>query len=64
MLNKYPFLENKDAGAPARAIVGPIEMKPYLSKLCESLSSSMIGDYRPTILKVSSDGGGVPPVRP
>ena len=59
MLNKYPFLENKDAGALARAIVGPIEMKPYLSKLCESLSTSMIGDYRPTTLKVSSDGGGV-----
>jgi two-component sensor histidine kinase len=38
---------------------GLIEMKPYLSKLCESLSTSMIGDYRPTTLKVSSDGGGV-----
>jgi chemotaxis protein methyltransferase CheR len=38
---------------------GSIEMKPYLSKLCESLSTSMIGDYRPTTLKVSSDGGGV-----
>jgi two-component sensor histidine kinase len=39
--------------------VGPIEMVPYLTKLCESLKSSMIGDYRPATLKVTSDGGSV-----
>jgi two-component sensor histidine kinase len=39
--------------------VGPIEMGPYLTKLCESLKSSMIGDYRPATLKVASDGGSV-----
>jgi two-component sensor histidine kinase len=37
----------------------PIEMAPYLSKLCESLKTSMIGDHRPTTLKVTSDGGSV-----
>jgi two-component sensor histidine kinase len=36
-----------------------VEMGPYLSKLCESLKTSMIGDYRPTTLKVTSDGGSV-----
>jgi two-component sensor histidine kinase len=38
---------------------GPIEMTPYLLKLCESLKTSMIGDYHPTTLKVSGDGGSV-----
>ena len=38
---------------------GPIAMGPYLSKLCESLKSSMIGDYRPTRLEVTSDGGSI-----
>jgi nitrogen-specific signal transduction histidine kinase len=36
---------------------GPVEIKPYLSKLCETLASSMIGDIRPISLKVCSDGG-------
>jgi two-component sensor histidine kinase len=38
---------------------GPIDMAPYLSKLCGSLRTSMIGDYRPATLTVSSDGGSV-----
>jgi chemotaxis protein methyltransferase CheR len=38
---------------------GPIEMEPYLSTLCESLTTSMIGDGRPITLKVSSEGGRV-----
>jgi two-component sensor histidine kinase len=38
---------------------GPIEMAPYLSKLCDSVKTSMIGDYRPATLKVTSDGGSV-----
>jgi two-component sensor histidine kinase len=38
---------------------GTIEMARYLSKLCENLKTSMIGDYRPTTLKVTSDGGSV-----
>jgi two-component sensor histidine kinase len=38
---------------------GPVEMAPYLSKLGESLKTSMIGDYRPTTLKATSDGGSV-----
>jgi two-component sensor histidine kinase len=39
--------------------VATIEMAPYLSQLCESLRSAMIGDYRPTALKVTSDPGSV-----
>src|SRR5665213_1654918 len=41
----------------ASAATGSIEMKPYLSKLCEALSNSMIGDSRPISLKVSGEGG-------
>ena len=43
----------------ASGAAGPIEMASYLSKLCESLKTSMIGDYRPTTLKVTCDGGSV-----
>jgi two-component sensor histidine kinase len=35
----------------------PIEMLPYLSRLCETLASSMIGDTRPIALKVVGEGG-------
>jgi len=38
---------------------GPVEMAPYLTQLCESLKTSMIGDYRPATLKVTSDAGTV-----
>src|SRR6202030_3738365 len=38
---------------------GVIEMAPYLSKLCASLTISMISNDRPIKLKVLSDGGGV-----
>ena len=37
--------------------IGPVEVTPYLSKLCESLATSMIGDIRPISLKVSGNGG-------
>ena len=40
---------------------GPIEIMPYLSKLCESLATSMIGDIRPISLKVFGDGGSATP---
>lgn len=36
---------------------GPIAIEPYLSRLCESLASSMIGDSRPIKLKVVCEGG-------
>ena len=39
--------------------ISTIEMAPYLSQLCESLRSAMIGDHRPTALKVTSDPGWV-----
>jgi two-component sensor histidine kinase len=35
----------------------PIELANYLSKLCETLAQSMIGDSRPIVLKVDADAG-------
>jgi two-component sensor histidine kinase len=43
----------------ATGAAGPVEMAPYLTQLCDSLKTSMIGDYRPTTLKVTSDAGTV-----
>ena len=37
-----------------------IEMAPYLSRLCEALAGSMIGESRPIALKVGVAGGQVP----
>lgn len=36
-----------------------IEIGPYLSKLCDSLAASMIGERRPLSLKVQASSGGV-----
>ena len=36
---------------------GPIELGPYLSRLCDALAASMIGDSRPIALKVEADPG-------
>jgi chemotaxis protein methyltransferase CheR len=36
---------------------GSLEMAPYLSRLCETLATSMIGDTRPISLKVAGGGG-------
>jgi chemotaxis protein methyltransferase CheR len=35
----------------------PIEIASYLSKLCDTLAQSMIGDSRPISLKVEADAG-------
>jgi chemotaxis protein methyltransferase CheR len=35
----------------------PIELGPYLSRLCDTLAASMIGDSRPISLKVQVNGG-------
>lgn len=40
----------------ASGATGPIEMLPYLTKLCETLATSMIGDSRPVSINVVSDG--------
>jgi two-component sensor histidine kinase len=40
----------------ASGVVGPIEMVPYLSRLCHTLATSMIGD-RPVTVKVAGEGG-------
>ena len=37
-----------------------IEMAPYLSRLCQALAESMIGDSRPVLLKVEVAGGRLP----
>lgn len=39
---------------------GAVEVTPYLSRLCEALAASMIGDNRPIALKVVGDRGIVP----
>jgi len=39
-----------------------IDIGPYLSRLCETLAASMIGDMRPVSVKVNSEPG-VPPDR-
>ena len=38
---------------------GSIEVGNYLSRLCETLAQSMIGDSRPISLKVDADAGTV-----
>jgi chemotaxis protein methyltransferase CheR len=40
----------------ASASSGSVEMGPYLSRLCETLATSMIGENRPISLKVSGEG--------
>ena len=37
----------------------PVEIISYLTKLCETLAQSMIGDSRPILLKVEADGGSI-----
>ena len=37
--------------------VGSIEVAPYLSRLCETLATLMIGDFRPISLKVIGEKG-------
>ncbi len=39
------------------AAVGSMELQPYLTRLCEALSHSMIGDDRRVVLKVVGEGG-------
>jgi len=41
----------------ASASAGPIQMVPYLSRLCETLATSMIEENRPVTLKVLGEGG-------
>src|SRR6202158_4382530 len=40
--------------------IGSIEMAPYLSRLCEALAESMIGESRPISLKVEVAEGHAP----
>ena len=43
----------------ASAATGSVEVAPYLTNLCNTLSTSMIGDSRPISLKVIADAGSV-----
>jgi two-component sensor histidine kinase len=45
----------------APGIGGSIDLMPYLTKLCEAVATSMIGDTRPISLKVCGDGGSTGP---
>jgi chemotaxis protein methyltransferase CheR len=38
-------------------VVGPIEMVPYLSRLCDTLTTSMIDDNRTIKIKMTGEGG-------
>jgi two-component sensor histidine kinase len=41
----------------ASAAIGSMEMQPYLTKLCEALAHSMIGEDQPISLRVLGQGG-------
>jgi two-component sensor histidine kinase len=41
----------------ASAPTGSVEVGPYLTKLCETIAASMIGDSRPVVLKVNAVRG-------
>jgi chemotaxis protein methyltransferase CheR len=43
----------------ASMIVGPVEMVPYLTRLCDALAASMIRDARPFALKVVGTAGSL-----
>jgi chemotaxis protein methyltransferase CheR len=45
----------------ASGTVGPIDMVPYLSKLCATLATSMISDNRQITIKVVGEGGVATP---
>lgn len=45
----------------ASGAVGPIDVVPYLSKLCSTLATSMISDNRPITIKVVGEGGMATP---
>jgi len=38
-------------------LLGPVEMVPYLSRLCATLAGSMIDDGRPVTIKMTGEGG-------
>jgi two-component sensor histidine kinase len=41
----------------ASGVSGPIKMVPYLSRLCETLATSMISENRPVSIKVAGESG-------
>jgi two-component sensor histidine kinase/PAS domain-containing protein len=43
----------------ASAASGSVDVAPYLANLCETLATSMIGDSRPILLKVTAKAGSV-----
>jgi chemotaxis protein methyltransferase CheR len=45
----------------ASGAVGPIDVVPYLSKLCSTLATSMISDNRPITIKVVGESGTATP---
>jgi chemotaxis protein methyltransferase CheR len=45
----------------ASGTIGPIDMAPYLSKLCATIATSMISDSRPITIKVIGEGGRATP---
>jgi two-component sensor histidine kinase len=43
----------------ASRTIGPVEIVPYLKKLCDALAVSMIGNVRPVTLKVAGTVGSL-----
>jgi two-component sensor histidine kinase len=43
----------------ASTTIGPIEMVPYLTRLCDALAASMLRDARPVTLKVVGSAGSL-----
>jgi signal transduction histidine kinase len=54
---KGVLLDEVQRRVHASAAVGSMEMQPYLSKLCEALAHSMIGEDQSISLKVLGKGG-------
>jgi chemotaxis protein methyltransferase CheR len=55
--NRVLSIAAVQAQLQASGTIGPIDMLPYLSKLCASLATSMISDSRPITIKVVGEGG-------
>jgi len=59
--NRVMSIAAVQAQLQASGTIGPINMLPYLSKLCATLATSMIGDNRQITIKVDGKGGVATP---
>jgi chemotaxis protein methyltransferase CheR len=59
--NRVMSIAAVQAQLQASGTIGPIDMMPYLSKLCATLATSMIGDNRRITIRVVGEGGVATP---